>query len=281
MIFLFPRTDGVAETHQENFDRYFETYRTSFWLARRWFIRCHLGLWPEFLSACLCALPHVFRDYSIASNISNFRPNWLVQISVLLLSADLSFRLWILDVRWSSDAPGSITEHWKSLCHTPTRFSIFLNYSDILQLAFTLPGGSSSRSRIPSTTNPWLCTASADTCLPFMDNEGNATLSFLPFIHSSIGFRRSWSRWCSSMFLQQSAMWRIKTITIGTTVSSVNHWSRRIPMYFALKFFDAQPSNTSCSLWRQRSSQWTRSGSNSARMFTGKMECHSRVTMKA
>ena len=61
------------ENHRETFERYFATYRTSFWIERRWFIRFHWGFWAKYLSIYLYSLPYAFNDYPIPSNMLNFQ----------------------------------------------------------------------------------------------------------------------------------------------------------------------------------------------------------------
>ena len=73
MIFAFRWTNVDEENHQEKFNRYFETYRNSFWFEHHWFFRCHLGLFHESVSIYLYSLPHVFDDYRISCNTPTFQ----------------------------------------------------------------------------------------------------------------------------------------------------------------------------------------------------------------
>ena len=69
MNFNFPRD----ENHQGKFDRYFNTYRSSFWIDRRWFIRCHWGFVDEDLEICLYSLPHAFSYSPFPDYLSNMQ----------------------------------------------------------------------------------------------------------------------------------------------------------------------------------------------------------------
>ena len=61
------------KNHQEKFDRYFSTYRSSFWIDRRWFIRCHWGLGIRHLEIHLYSLPYAFNDSPILRHRLNFQ----------------------------------------------------------------------------------------------------------------------------------------------------------------------------------------------------------------
>ena len=61
------------ENHQEKFDRCFSTYRTSFWIERRWFIRFHWGMWMKSLSICLYSLPYAFDVDPVLSSVWNLQ----------------------------------------------------------------------------------------------------------------------------------------------------------------------------------------------------------------
>ena len=61
------------ENHQEKFDRYFETYRSSFWIVRQWFIRFHWGMWMKSLSIYLYSLPYAFDVDPVPSNVSHLQ----------------------------------------------------------------------------------------------------------------------------------------------------------------------------------------------------------------
>ena len=61
------------KNHRDKFDRYFSTYRTSFWMERRWFIRCHWGLWGKDLAIYLYSVPYVFNVDPIPNNVLNLQ----------------------------------------------------------------------------------------------------------------------------------------------------------------------------------------------------------------
>jgi hypothetical protein len=67
MYLTFPRD----ENYPEKFNRYFNTYRSSFWIDRRWFIRCHWGFSGEDLEICLYSLPYSFNDCPFPEYLSN------------------------------------------------------------------------------------------------------------------------------------------------------------------------------------------------------------------
>ena len=69
MFLTFPRD----ENQQEKFDRYFDTYRSSFWIERRWFIRCHWGFMDKDLEICLYSLPYASTNSPFPCFLSNMQ----------------------------------------------------------------------------------------------------------------------------------------------------------------------------------------------------------------
>ena len=97
---------------------------------------------------------------------------------------------WILDVQRSIGASNSIDEHRTTLCLASLRFFLSLSCSNILQHTFTCHERLVRRWWIRITRYPGLFTSSGITCIRFLDNADDATLSSLEFVNSSIRSER-------------------------------------------------------------------------------------------
>ena len=130
MRFTFRRN----ENPQEQFNDYFSTYRTSFWIDRQWYFRARWGFYREHLSIYLYSLPYAFHSYFIPVNISHLQTE-------STCPADLSF--WYHSVRQIGYEP------WMFNDRVMSRVQLM----NVESLSVGLPLDSRSRFVIPTFSN--------------------------------------------------------------------------------------------------------------------------------
>ena len=134
MFLTFPRD----ENQQEKFDRYFNTYRSSFWIERRWFIRCHWGFEDEELSVCLYSLPYSSSYCPVPEYLSNMETKstcpanlWFSYDSV----RDFTYEPWMSDNEFMSRVQFmNIEQIFVKLPLNSQFFSVFPSFSNLRSL---------------------------------------------------------------------------------------------------------------------------------------------------